>query len=486
MDAINPTATKIEAQPGPQHEFLSSPADVVFYGGAAGGGKTFGVLLEATRYIKSVRGFGAVVFRRESTQVTNEGGLWDESADLYPGLGGDPRAHRLEWVFPPYSNKISFRHMQRDGDYIKYQGAQIPLIVFDELTHFIRKQFFYLLSRNRSTCGVRPYVRCTYNPVPADDPVGGWIHDFVGWYLDADGYPDPAKSGVIRWFVNLNDELFWFDTRSAAVEYAVSRGLPADIPKSFTYIAASVYDNKILLDIDPAYIANLFALSNVDQERLLHANHKIRPAAGKVFNEAWFKTIPTAAVPWADLVGLVRFWDVAATAKQRIKDDPDFTAGVLMATDKQKRVYILDCVAAQLDDDGRDAMITATAAADALRAEQINTIKAKEEVKGRVTCRQLWEKQPAAAGKTFDRHMYALLSGYSCASVPKTGDKVMNAGPYAGAVKGGRVFVVEGKWSQPYINEHHQFPEGGHDDRVDASSGAYNALNKVSTGSRVR
>src|SRR5947209_1730770 len=89
----------IGPQPGPQTAFLASPADIAIYGGAAGGGKSWALLLEPLRHVH-VPDFGAVFFRRTGVQIRNEGGLWDESAKLYPHLGGRPREQALEWRFP--------------------------------------------------------------------------------------------------------------------------------------------------------------------------------------------------------------------------------------------------------------------------------------------------------------------------------------------------------------------------------------------------
>src|SRR6266436_2775610 len=81
----------ISGQPGPQTEFLRTAAEVCIYGGAAGGGKTVGLILEPMRCVSRVPGFTAVFFRRTTPQVTNPGGLWDESLNFYPRLGGNPR-----------------------------------------------------------------------------------------------------------------------------------------------------------------------------------------------------------------------------------------------------------------------------------------------------------------------------------------------------------------------------------------------------------
>jgi hypothetical protein len=156
------TAT-ISAQPGPQTEFLRSPADICIYGGAAGGGKTVGLILEPLRYATRVANFTAVFFRRSTPQITNPGGLWDESQNFYPRFGGNPHVGMREWRWRR-GGKIKFAHLQFDSTVYDWQGAQIALICFDELTHFTAHQFLYMVSRNRSTCGVKPYIRATCNP----------------------------------------------------------------------------------------------------------------------------------------------------------------------------------------------------------------------------------------------------------------------------------------------------------------------------------
>ncbi len=121
-------------QPGPQAAFLASPADIAIYGGAAGGGKTWALLMEPLRHLANP-GFGAVIFRRTTVQVRNEGGLWDESERLYPQLGARGFRSSLEWRFPTGAS-VRFAHLEHDKTVYDWQGAQVPLIGFDELTHF--------------------------------------------------------------------------------------------------------------------------------------------------------------------------------------------------------------------------------------------------------------------------------------------------------------------------------------------------------------
>jgi len=191
----------IKPQPGPQTAFLSSPADIAIYGGGAGGGKTWGLLMEPLRHVSNP-GFGAVFFRRSTVQIRNEGGLWDESAVLYPQIGGDPKEHTLSWAFPTGAS-VSFAHLEHDKTRFNWQGSQIPLICFDELTHFSAVQFWYMVSRNRSMCGVRPYIRATCNP-DADS----WVADLIAWWIDQDtGLPIAERAGKLRWFVRVGEDL---------------------------------------------------------------------------------------------------------------------------------------------------------------------------------------------------------------------------------------------------------------------------------------
>ena len=197
------TAT-MSAQPGPQTDFLRSPADICIYGGAAGGGKTVGLILEPLRHIRRVANFTAVFFRRTTPQITNPGALWDESLNFYPQVGGTPHLGAREWRWPR-AGKIKFSHLQFETTVYDWQGAQITLICFDELTHFSAHQFFYMVSRNRSTCGVRPYIRATCNP-DADS----WVAEFLAWWIDQEtGFPLPERVGVLRYYIRVSDKIVW-------------------------------------------------------------------------------------------------------------------------------------------------------------------------------------------------------------------------------------------------------------------------------------
>lgn len=276
MDGSSPIT--IRPQPGPQEQFLATSADIAIYGGAAGGGKSWALLMEPLRHVDNGQ-FGAVFFRRTTIQVRNEGGLWDESMKLYPIAGAEPKEHVLTWVFPSDAT-VSFAHLEHDKTVLNWQGSQIPLICFDELTHFSESQFWYMVSRNRSMCGVRPYIRATCNP-----DSDSWVAKFIEWWIDpVSGTAIPERSGVVRWFIRHNNTLFWGDSPEELME-----AFPNTPPKSATFIAAKLSDNAALMAADPGYLANLMSLPQVERERLLGGNWKIRAISGLFFKRDWFK-----------------------------------------------------------------------------------------------------------------------------------------------------------------------------------------------------
>jgi predicted phage terminase large subunit-like protein len=323
MATATPQAQQIDIRPqaGPQESFLSTPADIAIYGGAAGSGKSYGLLLDALRYITTVPGFGATIFRRTTPQITSQGGLWATASELYPLIGAVSNSSDLKWIFPPYRNTVKFAHLEYDRHVYDYQGAQIPAIFFDELTHFSSTQFWYLMSRNRSVCGVRPYIRATTNPDP-----DSWVATLIEWWIDQEsGFPIPERAGVIRWFVRINNVLIWADTPEELQEK-----YPDNTPRSLTFIPAKLTDNPALTSKDPQYRANLMALPYVEMMRLLHGNWKVRPTAGDVFRREWFTRLyePSlfAEYRWPLKI---QVWDTAFKVPVKKKTggttDPDFS-----------------------------------------------------------------------------------------------------------------------------------------------------------------
>lgn len=443
----------IRPQPGRQEQFLSSPADITIYGGSAGGGKTWSLLLEGLRH-KSVKGFGAVIFRRTFPEITNEGGLWDESENIYRPAGGIPTTGNLLWRFPAGS-RISFAHLQHDKDLQKYDGAQICLLCFDQLEHFTERQFFYLLIRNRSTCGVKPYIRATCNPDP-----DSWLASFLAWWIDEDGYANLDRAGKVRYFIRVNDAIIWADTPEE-----LKKRYPEQDPKSVTFIPATVYDNKRLLEKDPGYLANLKNLPLVERERFLGdskrgGNWKIKPTAGKVFNRSWFEIVDY--VPDGGIEG--SGWDFAATEKSKDNPDPDYTARIKMRK-VGGIIYILDLLFDRYAAGEIDRLMMNTSQQDRATAQAANA---------RFVLR--WEIEGGSAGLREEARMVRQLHGYDAKGVKVTGDKVTRARPLAVQAEKGNVKLLAGPWNDKFLTYFHGFPDLPHDDPIDAGTVIYNEI----------
>lgn len=454
----------LKPQEGPQTAFMATPAQICVYGGAAGGGKSYGLLLSALRY-KNVPGFGCTIFRRNFNQIFSQGGLWDESMKIYSGIrGAQPQMSLGRWKFCNNEGQIistvKFAHIERDDELGKWQGSQICEIGFDELTHFSEKAFFYMLSRNRSSCGVTPFVRATCNP-DADS----WVAKFIEWWIDPDtGYPIPERSGKIRWFIRRDEILHWANTKEELWErFNLTTDEEREEPRSVTFIMSRLQDNKELLRVNPQYMANLKALSIIERERLLHGNWKIKAAAGLFFKRTQLGDI-LEKIP-EDVIRWVRCWDLAATEKTE-KGDPAFTAGVLIGKRKNGRYVIADAINKQMSASDVRQTIKLTAQTDRARLKRV---------------RIRLPKDPGQAGKEQAESYIKFLAGFDVTAVAETGSKESRAEPMAAQWQAGNFDIVEGPWNEEYLYQLENFPDSKFKDMVDASANGFAEIETKNT-----
>lgn len=439
----------IGPQAGPQTDFLNTLADIAIYGGAAGGGKSYALLLEPLRHLRNPK-FGAVIFRRNSTQVRNEGGLWDESFMLYGCLGAHPREAFLEWVFPT-NMRVKFAHLEYERSVYDWHGSQIPFIGFDELTHFSEKQFFYMLSRNRSTSGVPGYIRATCNP-DADS----WVRELIDWWIDDDGYPIKERSGVLRWFIRKDDAFIWGDTRQGLID----KYGPEELPKSFTFIPAKLRDNQILMEKDPSYMANLRSLQRVERLRLLGdedrgGNWNIRLTAGNLFRREWFPIVDSVPGGW---IQAIRFWDRAATKPNEQNKNPDWTRGLKLYKYPNNTFVVADLKSLQ-DTPGKVEDLIKNVASHDTSSVKIMS-----------------QQDPGSAGVAEAEYFIRMLAGYDVHTMTTPKDKTTRAKPVSAQCEWHNVSVLRAPWNKEFFDELEAFPEGAHDDIVDVLSGAFNEL----------
>ena len=458
------TLNRIIPQRGFQMNFLSSPADIVIAGSGAGVGKSYALLMEPMRHIYNPL-FRGVIFRRTRPRLTAPGSLWDTSNQMYSMVeGAKPNVQALRWDFASGA-QVQLAHMQYEGDKHAWQGTQLAFIGWDELTEFTSGQFWYLLSRNRSVSGVRPYVRATCNPDP-----DSFVADLVDWYIAEDGYADLSRAGKLRYFTRLNNKIHWGNSRE---ELYHIQPVP-DLIKSFTFIPGVLEDNKKLIEADPAYKANLLALDEVQMQRLLGdpkrgGNWKIRPAAGLIFNENNFLTAMDYMPTYGGIA--VRFWDFAATEKdledrlEEKSDDPSETASVLVVYNSG-HYYIVDSTSEFLAPAEVEDTWLNTTMADAQLAQEYGWT---------YYCR--WEEEGGSSGKRVSNQMQTKLAlkGVDGAGIKSTADKFVRARPAAVAVKAKIVSVMMAPWNKRLIMHLHNQPSK-RTDTMDAFSGAINFL----------
>ena len=385
--------------------------------------------------------------------------------EIYQGVkGACPKFARGQWLFcndeGQTLSKVTFAHIEKDEDVHKWQGSQICELGFDELTHFSEKIFFYMLSRNRSACGVEPFVRATCNP-----DANSWVAKFIEWWIDQDtGYPIPERSGKIRWFIRRDETLYWANTRQELWKrFNLTTTEEKSEPRSVTFIMSKLSDNKELLRVNPGYLANLKALSQVERERLLMGNWKIKAAAGLYFKRSQLgdilNNVPIDVIQW------VRCWDLAATEKDD-GGDPAYTAGVLMGKRANGRYVVADVVNKQMSASDVRQTIKHTAQMDMARYKRV---------------RVRLPQDPGQAGKEQAQSYIKFLAGFDVTTVAESGSKEARAEPMAAQWQVGNFDIVYGDWNEEYLLQLENFPDGKFKDMVDASANAFAEIETKNT-----
>ncbi len=224
------------------------------YGGAAGGGKSDAILTEALRQVH-IPHYRAIILRKTYPQLSE---LIDRSRDIYKRAYPKAKYNDSKhfWLFPSGA-KIYFGAMQHTKDRINYQGKRYDFIAFDELTHFTWDEYSYMFSRNRpSGNGTRVYIRATTNP-------GGVGH---GWVKERFITAAPPMTPIKSKMTVISPD-----------------GNPIEVTRSRIFIPSTVFDNQMLLNNDPNYLANLSMLPEKERKALLYGDWD--SFSGQVFTE---------------------------------------------------------------------------------------------------------------------------------------------------------------------------------------------------------
>lgn len=253
--------------PGPQTLAFESKADILGYGGAAGGGKTDLACGKAIRHHKN-----SMILRREATQLT---GVIDRLTQILgnrDGYNGQQKIWRLK------DRQIEFGSVPHLGDETKYQGRPHDLLVFDEATNFLEIQIRFLLGWLRTTeAGQRCQALFTFNPPTSAE--GQWVISFFAPWIDPK-HPNPALPGELRWFATV-------DGKDVEVESGepFQHGNETIKPLSRTFIPSRVTDNPYLMGT--GYMSTLQALPEPLRSQMLNGDFQ----AG--IEDDPFQVIPT-------------------------------------------------------------------------------------------------------------------------------------------------------------------------------------------------
>ena len=220
-----------------QQKFINSEAFETLFGGAAGGGKSYGQLVDALLYALKYPKSKQIIFR--STFADLEKSLIRVSLDFYPLSIASYNNSKHTWKFDNGSI-IDFGYIQYEKDVYQYQSAEYDVIRFDELTHFTEFMYTYMISRCR---GANPYpkgMKSSTNP-------GGVGHVWV-----KERFIDIGEPNVIH---NCKLETGEEVTR--------------------IFIPSLVTDNKFMLEYDPDYIKRLDALPEKERKALKYGDWDI-------------------------------------------------------------------------------------------------------------------------------------------------------------------------------------------------------------------
>lgn len=471
---------------GPRSEFaekfLNSNARIIVAGGAAGSGKSYTGLMRHLRWANDpyYRGF---CIRKNSTAIMKSGGLFDEAVDLYrkvhPKIQIKLKDQKI--VFPSGAN-VSFSHYENDKAQDLYHGLQLSNVFYDESSQASESHIWWLISRLRTKAKLDPSIWLTCNPDP-----DSFLADWVKWWLYPEGHenfglPDPEKNGVIRWIVRIAGEMYWGDSKEELIIRHGKPNLPIDHPHqikplSIQVLLGTIYDNPVLMETQPEYLASLEALPDVERRRLLLGDWNARQQNSTYFQRSWVEEIP--CIDESEVVATVRAFDFAVTLKSDSNPSPDYTTSVRIRKLKDGK-YVID-----------DIRRTRIRAGDWYNFVIDCTVDDPD-----MTDYYIPQDPGAAAKRATELFINELIeSGLYAKKITTNKSKLERFRPFSAMAQNGGIFIVKNcgiDLENNIINDNNFYykelegftgerkrGENGHDDLVDATSDAFYAIATV-------
>lgn len=289
-----------------QWAFVKASADEVLFGGAAGGGKSYGQLADALLYALRYPASRQLILRRTYPEL--EKSLIRTMQEIYPSdlYKYHKTSHCGRFI---NGSIIDFGHLESESDVYKYQSSEYDVIRFDELTHFSEQMYVYLISRCRGANGYPKQIKSSTNP-------GGIGHGWVKSRFVDIGEPDK--------------------------EYHFTAG-------SRIYLPSLVTDNRFLMESDPDYVRRLENLSEKDRKALLYGDWDI--FEGQYFTD------------WDRAVHVISPYKLPDEWRRYFVMDYglDMLAGYLIALDGQGRAVVYSELYEGKDNGGEGHIVSSAA-----------------------------------------------------------------------------------------------------------------------------
>jgi predicted phage terminase large subunit-like protein len=410
----------------------------VFYGGAAGGGKSDALLMAALQYV-DIPGYNAVLFRDTYANLTKAEGLLDRAHEWLQNTDAKWKGDQKYYVFPSGA-RIWFSYLDGPLDHFNHQGAAYQFVGIDEIVNVRENQAVYVgfsRCRKKTALAYKKDLKRLTNYTKEEIDHYYKLYEQIPLRFRSASNPPTAE-------------------QLAKGAWVKSRYVDKDTRGDRIFIPAGIDDNPSLGKTE--YVKSLMHLDPVTRAQLLKGDWLIR-VKGRMFDRSWFHIVDQAP---AD-ARRVRFWDPAHTEPTTKKNkagttDPDWFSGTKASITEQKLVYI---------ENVRRWRKTPLASKQA--------VKQQAELDGRSVAITI-EREPAAGINLIDDYIRLLagfvVKGYTSPKGYKN-DQAMALASYAEA---GNVYIVNGPWVEDFLDEIEVYPDGLHDDQLRSCVGAFNEL----------
>lgn len=339
------------------------------------------------------------------------------------------------------------------------------------------------MSRLRSEADSDSYCMATCNPDSSS-----WVLKWITWWLDEEGFPDPDKCGKVRYYILIDDQPIFADTAEELYEKYPEHTRVFNPntneyiriePKTFSFVSGSIFDNPILIEKNPRYLAELQSLPKIERMRLLEGNWLVEPEGSNYFHRDWLHKVDKIPINCE----VVRAWDLAYEEPSDKNRYPDFSASIKMAKDKDGFYYIMGDYA---PDNREDDNIVGRFRK---RPGERDTLLINQAIWDTPDVKVVIPLDPGAGKIVFQELSKKLVErGFIVKSdpMPNNRSKLKRFEPFSSACQNGLIHIVESSFPNKSVLEHfykelelfsgERSSSSRKDDLVDSTASAFNFL----------